>query len=121
MKALKTSAKNLRRALAVTLACYFAGCAGGAETTKRQFNLIKPDMTRDQVVAILGEPAQTNFANGAPSEDLYSCDGRGQIAVIRDTDLALTNEFLEVRDCVVHYEHGRVASTSKKHGSVVTQ
>ena len=118
---MKTTATNLRPALAITLACYLAGCAGGAETTKRQFNLIKPDMTREQVVAILGEPAQTNFANGAPSEDLYACDGRAQIAVIRDTDLALTSEFVEVRDCVVHYDHGRVASTSKKHGLVVTQ
>ena len=117
MKAAKQPATNLRRALSATLACYFAGCAGSVKTTGLyQFNLIKRDMTREQVVANLGQPAQTDLVNGAPSEDLYSCDERDWIVTVRDTDLALANHILGVNECAVHYEHGKVVSTSRKNG-----
>jgi hypothetical protein len=75
---------RLRRVLATTLACYFAGCGVSAQTTGGQLNQIKPGMTREEVVGSLGEPAQTNLVNGAPSEDLYACDEQGQIMVVRN-------------------------------------
>ncbi len=82
---IRASKKNrLRRLLATTLACYFAGCGVSAQTTGGQLNQIKPGMTREQVVGSLGEPAQTNLVNGAPSEDLYGCDEQGRIMVVRN-------------------------------------
>lgn len=129
---------ELRRVLAATLACYFAGCAVSAEPTGGQFNQIKTGMTREQVVVSLGEPARTSFVNGAPSEDRYACDEQGQIMVVRESQLAflaeglvfplalvdfvkLNNLVKRGRNCAVHYDQGRVVSTSQSNGIVLTQ
>jgi hypothetical protein len=114
----KPQVTSLRRGLAATLACYFAGCAASPATTKYQFNQIKRDMTREEVIADLGEPIQTSFVSGAPTEDIYTCDQRGGIVWVTDTDLAFTNSALEIKECVVHYEQGRVVNTSQKNGPI---
>jgi len=128
----------LRRLLAATLACYFAGCAVSAETTGGQLNQIRPGMTREQVVGSLGEPAETNLVNGAPSKDLYACDEQGQIMVVRESKLAFLAEglvfplalvdFFRLNNlnergfhCAVRYDQGKVVSTSQTNGIVFTK
>ena len=122
----------------MTLACYFAGCAVSDETTGGQLNLVKPGMTREQVIGSLGDPARTNLENGAPSEDLYACDEQGQIMVVRESELAFLAEGLvfplalvdfvrlndlskRARNCAVYYQQGKVVSTSQKNGLVLSQ
>jgi hypothetical protein len=131
---------RFRRVMVATLACYFAGCAVSAETTRGQFDQIKPGMTHQQVVGSLGEPARTDLVNDAPSEDVYACDEQGQIMVIKESQLALGVEDLffplaivdffklyhlnkRARICEVHYDHDRVLSTSQPGGNgiVVTK
>ena len=124
--------------MAATLACYFASCAVSAETTGGQFNQIKLGMTREQVVGSLGDPAQTNLVNGAPSEDLYACDEQGRIVVAKNSqfifsaegllfvpaiiDLIKLNDLVKRgRNCAVHYDQGRVVSTSQTNGIVFTK
>ncbi len=123
---------QLRRVLAATLACYLAGCAVSAETTDGQFNQIKPAMSREQVVGSLGKPARTGLVNGAPSEDQYACDEQGQIMVVGFSPFVFLAEGLliipalvdfiklnslnkRVRKCTVHYDQGRVVSTSQNY------
>jgi hypothetical protein len=111
-----------------------------AETTRGQLNQIKPGMTREQVIDSLGEPAQTNLVNSAPSEDLYACDEQGQIIVVRESTLTLFVETLLIIPaavdnlrlnhlrsrssiCAVHYDQDRVLSTSQPgvNGIVLTK
>ena len=128
----------MRRVLAATLACYFAGCAVSAETTGGQLNQIRPGMTREQVVGSLGEPAETNLVNGAPSEDLYACDEQGQIMVVKNSlsplaplyiipfvglvdSIRNSNLIKRARKCAVNYDQGLVLSTSQTNGIVFTK
>jgi hypothetical protein len=128
-------------ALAATLALLstlLAGCAVSSETTGGQLNQIKPGMSREQVVDSLGDPARTDLENGAPSEDLYVCDEQGEIMVVKVSQLAMAAEtpifplFLvdsvklnnlskRARECAIHYDQGRVVSTSEKNGLVLTR
>ncbi len=95
-------------------------------------------MTREQVVRSLGEPAQTNLVNSAPSEDLYACDEQGQIMVVRDSSrspsldwiipgasmvdsIKLNNLIKRARKCAVNYDQGRVVSTAQTNGIVFTK
>lgn len=120
------------------LSTLFAGCAVSSETTGGQLNQIKPGMSREQVIDCLGDPARTALENGAPSEDLYACDEQGQIVVVKESQAALGAEGVlfplalansiklnnlakRGRECAVHYDHGRVVSTSEKNGLVLTQ
>jgi hypothetical protein len=124
----------LQRVFAAMLASYFAGCAMSAETAGGQLNQIKPGMTREQVVGNLGEPTETNSLNGAPSEDLYTCDEQGQIVVVRySVPVGVVEDILFIpmviddikiyrvrsrgRICAVHYLQGSVASTSQPDGN----
>jgi hypothetical protein len=126
---------QFRRVLAAALACYFTGCAVSAETTGGQFNQINRGMTREQVVGSLGEPAETSLVNGAPSEDLWSCDHQGQIMVVKYSPIVTTLETILIvpiwvdayrlrnldersRKCAVHYDQDRVLSTSLNNGLV---
>ena len=132
------SGQQLRRVLAVTLVCCFAGCTWNAETTGGQLNQIKSGMTRERVVNRLGEPAETNLVNGGPSEDLYACDEQGQIMVVKKSlsplaplylipggavlaNLGQDNLIRRTRKCAVHYDQGKVVSTSQTNGVVFTK
>jgi hypothetical protein len=96
-------------------------------------------MTREQVVGSLGEPAQTDLVNSAPSEDRYACDEQGQIIVVRDSLGSLSPDWFipgasmidyfkrvnlmkRARKCAVNYDQGgRVVSTSQTNGIVLTK
>jgi len=129
---------HFRRVLAAAVACYFTGCAVSVETTGGQLNQIKRGMTRYQVVGSLGEPAQTSLVNGAPSEDLWSCDQQGQIMVVKYSPVVATIETLLIipfavdafrlrnltdrgRKCAVQYDQNQVLSTSLNSGFVFAQ
>jgi hypothetical protein len=133
------------------LACYFAGCAVSAETTGGQLDQIKPGMTREEVIGSLGEPAETNLVNSAPSEDLYTCDEQGQVMVVRNPQSSLLtlplalvpfvalvlipvgivdavidptnprNLSKRTRKCTVNYDQGKVVSTGQTGGIVYTK
>jgi hypothetical protein len=128
---------ELRRLIAATLACFFAGCAVSAETTGGQLNQIKAGMTREQVIGSLGEPARTSLLNGALSSDVYACDEQGQIMVVKQSKLGTlaggllfplglvdSIKFINLTErsseCAIRYDQGRVVSTSQTMGIVFT-
>lgn len=134
--------QRLRRVLAGMLACCFAGCGVSAQTTGGQLDQIKPGMTREQVVGSLGEPAQTDLVNGEPSKDLYACDEKGQIMVVKESlsplsplyiiplvggaalvvdETKRSNLIKRARKCAVNYDQGRAVSTTQTNGIVYTK
>jgi hypothetical protein len=125
---------RLHAAAFTLLSILLAGCAVSSETTAGQFSQIKRNMTREQVIGSLGDPALTNSANGTPSEDLYACDEQGQIMVVRESrSLMIAEDFVfplwlvdgiklvRVRKSAVNYIQGKVVSTSQTNDIVFTK
>ena len=118
---------KLRHTAALALAGYFAGCGISTQMANGQLDQIKVGMTREEVVAKLGEPPMGATVKGILTNDDYDCDVHGQIMVISEgpeftflpfamlVDKKELNNLSELsRECTVNYDtQGRVVSTSE--------
>ena len=130
----------MKRLIAAVVAiAFFSGCALTDEPQSGQFNLIKPGMDRTAVVQNLGDPPQSQMANGQPMLDSWACEPDGQIVKVKMSAGWLVAEYIltlgiaglvdaaryykvqqRVNKCEVRYgADGKVEHTSSMHGAVV--
>ena len=85
--------------LSVVIAALFLGCGGSTRITKENFEKIKENMTRPEVVAILGEPtAQETVAeaNGKKKIGFVWQERHTKIVIAFSADEKLVFKSLEI-------------------------
>jgi|SRR5580704_4056194 hypothetical protein len=118
---------NRRQAAALALVGWLSGCGISSKTASGNLNQIKSDMTREEVIAKLGQPPMAATVKGHTSNDDYDCDSHGQIMLLHPgaeftylpfamwfdkKELDYLHE--QSKECVVNYDQTeRVVSTEQ--------